>query len=306
MKITKNRDLMLKILSLLFAVILWSYVRSDGNIIITRNFRNIEVTYEGQEDLKNKNLTIISPKEFLIDVELKGYNSYMRTASRDGISAKVNLSNLNEGEHSVPINVSYIDGGVSVSKVSQKTIPFKIDKIVSEHLNADIEVSGEPAEGYLVGAINDYEPVEVKGANTVVNKMDKLKYKIDVTDLKESSIINSKPEAFDSNGNKIEGLIIEPANLKIEVPIQKVKTVPIVLDYTNSTPEKINISNFTMEPSSVTIIGNSNLVDSLDKISTYPIDLADIDKDYEIRLKLPEDIQVVEGIDRVKLIKTEN
>lgn len=306
MKIKKDKDFMLKVLSLLFAVILWSYVRSDGNIIITRNFRNIEVTYEGQEDLKNKNLTIISPKEFLIDVELKGYNSYMRTASRDGISAKVNLSKLDEGEHSVPISVSYIDGGITVSKISQKTIPFKIDRMVSESVNADIVVNGTPQEGYLVGSIRDFEPVKVKGASTLVNKVDSLRFEVDVTDLKESSYINSKAEAFDSNGNVVEGLVIEPSSIKLEIPIQKVKTVPIVLDYKNSAPEKVSISNFTMEPSSVTIIGNSNLVDSLDKISTYPVDLSGIDKELEIKLKIPENIQVVEGIDRIKLIKVEN
>lgn len=304
MKIKKDRDFMLKVLSLLFAIILWSYVRSDGNIIITRNFKNIDVTFEGQEELKNNNLTIISPKEFSVDVELKGYNSYMRTASRDGISAKVILNNLTEGEHSVPISVSYIDSGITVSKVSQKTIPFKIDKIVSDNFNASIIINSNPSPGYSVGDVENFENVKVTGASTIVNKVEKLEVNVDVSKLTETASVNSKVTAYDTNGNIIDDLIIEPSTIKVKVPILKTKTLPIVIEYTNSDSENIAISDFTIEPSSVTIRGNSNLVDSLDKISTYPIDLADTEIGInEVNLKLPDKVDLVDGIDKVKLIR---
>ncbi|MET3616488.1 YbbR domain-containing protein [Peptoniphilus olsenii] len=304
MKIKKDRDFMLKVLSLLFAIILWSYVRSDGNIIITRNFKNIDVTFEGQEELKNNNLTIISPKEFSVDVELKGYNSYMRTASRDGISAKVILNNLTEGDHSVPISVSYIDSGITVSKVSQKTIPFKIDKIVSDNFNASIIINSNPSPGYSVGDVENFENVKVTGASTIVNKVEKLEVNVDVSKLTETASVNSKVTAYDTNGNIIDDLIIEPSTIKVKVPILKTKTLPIVIEYTNSDSENIAISDFTIEPSSVTIRGNSNLVDSLDKISTYPIDLADTEIGInEVNLKLPDKVDLVDGIDKVKLIR---
>lgn len=304
MKIKKDKDFMLKVLSLLFAIILWSYVRSDGNIIITRNFKNIDVTFEGQEELKNNNLTIISPKEFSVDVELKGYNSYMRTASRDGISAKVILNNLTEGDHSVPISVSYIDSGITVSKVSQKTIPFKIDKIVSDNFNASIIINSNPSPGYSVGDVENFENVKVTGASTIVNKVEKLEVNVDVSKLTETASVNSKVTAYDTNGNIIDDLIIEPSTIKVKVPILKTKTLPIVIEYTNSDSENIAISDFTIEPSSVTIRGNSNLVDSLDKISTYPIDLADTEIGInEVNLKLPDKVDLVDGIDKVKLIR---
>lgn len=304
MKIKKDRDFMLKVLSLLFAIILWSYVRSDGNIIITRNFKNIDVTFEGQEELKNNKLTIISPKEFSVDVELKGYNSYMRTASRDGISAKVILNNLTEGDHSVPISVSYIDSGITVSKVSQKTIPFKIDKIVSDNFNASIIINSNPSPGYSVGDVENFENVKVTGASTIVNKVEKLEVNVDVSKLTETASVNSKVTAYDTNGNIIDDLIIEPSTIKVKVPILKTKTLPIVIEYTNSDSENITISDFTIEPSSVTIRGNSNLVDSLDKISTYPIDLADTEIGInEVNLKLPDKVDLVDGIDKVKLIR---
>ena len=123
---------MIKIMSLIFAIILWSYVKGEANFITSANYKNIEVSYEGLSDLKANNLTIISPKESTVDVKLQGYNSYMRNVTRDGIVAKVDVSKLTEGEHSVPINVSYIDLGISVTNTTPRRIPFKIDKVVEE------------------------------------------------------------------------------------------------------------------------------------------------------------------------------
>ncbi|MFQ8698458.1 MAG: YbbR-like domain-containing protein, partial [Peptoniphilus harei] len=99
-----DRTLMIKIMSLIFAIILWSYVKGEANFITSTNYKNIEVSYEGLSDLKAKDLTIISPKESTVDVKLQGYNSYMRNVTKDGIVAKVDVSKLTEGEHSVPIN----------------------------------------------------------------------------------------------------------------------------------------------------------------------------------------------------------
>ena len=102
-----DKSLMIKVMSLVFAIILWSYVKGEANFITSANYKNIEVTYDGLSHLKDNNLTIISPKESTVDVKLQGYNSYMRNVTRDGIVAKVDLSKLGEGEHSVPINISY-------------------------------------------------------------------------------------------------------------------------------------------------------------------------------------------------------
>ncbi|MDU5596029.1 CdaR family protein, partial [Peptoniphilus rhinitidis] len=110
-----DKNIIMKITSLIFAIILWSYVKEEANFITSTNFKNVEVTYEGLSDLKENNLVVISPKEATVDVKLQGYNSYMRNVTKDGIVAKVDLSRLKEGEHSVPVNVSYVDLGITVT-----------------------------------------------------------------------------------------------------------------------------------------------------------------------------------------------
>ncbi|MCI5643996.1 MAG: CdaR family protein [Peptoniphilus sp.] len=290
-----DRSLMIKITSLIFALILWSYVKSEANFITSANFKNIEVTYEGLSNLKEKNLTIISPKEFSVDVKLQGYNSYMRNVTRDGIVAKVDLSKLSEGEHSIPVNVSYIDLGISVVNTSPRRIPFKIDKVLNEKVKADVVIKNKPQKGLSVGEIDKTVNVVVKGASTYINKIDKVEAHIDVTDMTETSTVDAEIFAYDDLGKVIKEVTVTPATVKVDVPILKSKTVPIKLVYNENTTENIVTNDFSIEPASVTIRGNSDVIDSIRFIETRPINFNNIKKgDDQVKLNLPDKVTLVD------------
>ncbi|OLR64377.1 YbbR-like domain-containing protein [Peptoniphilus porci] len=290
-----DRSLMIKITSLIFAIILWSYVKSEANFITSTNFKNIEVTYEGLSNLKEKNLTIISPKESTVDVKLQGYNSYMRNVTRDGIVAKVDLAKLSEGEHSVPVNVSYIDLGISVVNTSPRRIPFKIDKVLDEKVKANIVIKNKPQRGLSVGEIDKTVNVEVKGASTYINKIDKVEAHIDVTDMTETSTVDAEIFAYDDSGKIIKEVTVTPATVKIDVPILKSKTVPIKLVYNENTTENIVTNDFSIEPASVTIRGNSDVIDSIKFIETRPINFNDVKRgDDQVKLNLPDKVTLVD------------
>lgn len=290
-----DRSLMIKITSLIFAIILWSYVKSEANFITSTNFKNIEVTYEGLSNLKEKNLTIISPKESTVDVKLQGYNSYMRNVTRDGIVAKVDLGKLSEGEHSVPVNVSYIDLGISVVNTSPRRIPFKIDKVLNEKVKANVVIKNKPQRGLSVGEIENTVNVEVKGASTYINKIDKVEAHIDVTDMTETSTVDAEIFAYDDSGKVIKEVTVTPAIVKTDVPILKSKTVPIKLVYNENTTENIVTNDFSIEPASVTIRGNSDVIDSIKFIETRPINFNDVKRgDDQVKLNLPDKVTLVD------------
>lgn len=291
----KDQSLMIKIMSLVFAIILWSYVKGEANYITSSNYKGIEVTYDGLSRLKEKNLTIISPKESSVDVKLQGYNSYMRNVTKDGIVAKVDVSKLTEGEHSVPVNVSYIDLGISVVNTSPRRIPFKIDKIIEESYDAGVIIKNKPQKGLSVGEFENTIEVEVKGASTYVNKISKVEARVDVSEITETSTVDVDLLAYDDSGKVIREVEITPATVKVDIPILKSKTVPIKAIYNESTTENIVTSDFSIEPSSVTIRGNSDVIDSINSIETRPINFNIIKKgNDQVKLNLPDKVTLVD------------
>ena len=299
---------MLKITSLIFAVILWSYVKGEANFITSSNFKNIEVTYEGLNHLKDKNLTIISPKEASVDVKLQGYNSYMRNATRDGIVAKVDVSKLTEGEHSVPINVSYIDLGISVTNINPRKIPFKIDKVIEENSTANLVFDNKLEKGLSLGELDRKIDVKVKGPSIYMGKINKIEAHIDLTDITETTSVESEIHAYDDNGKIIKEVEITPSTVNVDIPILKSKTVPIKLKFIENTVQNIVTSDFSIEPSSVTIRGNSDVIDSIDFIETKPINFNNFKNGNDlVKLNLPDKVTLVdENIDfRLKPISNE-
>lgn len=291
----KDQSLMIKIMSLVFAIILWSYVKGEANYITSSNYKGIEVTYDGLSRLKEKNLTIISPKESSVDVKLQGYNSYMRNVTKDGIVAKVDVSKLTEGEHSVPVNVSYIDLGISVVNTSPRRIPFKIDKIIEESYDAGVIIKNKPQKGLSVGEINKTFKVNVKGPSTYINKINKVEAHIDVSEITESTTLDVEIYPYDDSGRIIKGLTVTPATINVDLPILKSKTVPIKAIYNESTTENIVTSDFSIEPSSVTIRGNSDVIDSINSIETRPINFNIIKKgNDQVKLNLPDKVTLVD------------
>lgn len=290
-----DRSLMLKVMSLIFAIILWSYVKGEANFISSTNFKNIEVTYDGLSQLKEKNLTIISPKESTVDVKLQGYNSYMRNVTRDGIVAKVDVSKLTEGEHSVPINVSYIDLGISVTNTTPRRIPFKIDKLMKERTTANIVFLNKLEKGLSLGDLNKKIEVEVKGPSTYVSKINKVDAFIDLSDITETTSIEAEIYAYDDGGKIIKEVEVTPSTIKVDLPILKSKTVPIKLKFNENTSKNNVTSDFSIEPSSVTIRGNSDVIDSIDFIETRPIDLHSYNAGNDlVKLKLPDKVTLVD------------
>lgn len=299
---------MLKITSLIFAIILWSYVKGEANFITSSNFKNIEVTYEGLNHLKDKNLTIISPKEASVDVKLQGYNSYMRNATRDGIVAKVDVSKLTEGEHSVPINVSYIDLGISVTNINPRKIPFKIDKVIEENSTANLVFDNKLEKGLSLGELDRKIDVKVKGPSIYMGKINKIEAHIDLTDITETTSVESEIHAYDDNGKIIKEVEITPSTVNVDIPILKSKTVPIKLKFIENTVQNIVTSDFSIEPSSVTIRGNSDVIDSIDFIETKPINFNNFKNGNDlVKLNLPDKVTLVdENIDfRLKPISNE-
>ena len=118
---------------------------------------------------------------------------------------------------------------------------------------------------------------------------------IDVTDISETTSVDAEIFAYDDSGKIIKEVTVTPLTVKVDVPILKSKTVPIKLVYNENTTKNIVINDFSIEPASVTIRGNSDVIDSIDFIETKPINFNNIKTgENVVRLNLPDKVTLVD------------
>lgn len=268
----KRENIMPKIISLISALLLWSYVMSVEDPVIKRTYRDIPVQYLGVEDLRSRDLTIMDPGESTIDVELEGNRSYMESVLPENIQASVNLTGLNKGEHVVPIKVNNYNSNVKVIENTPTEIVFTLDENVSKEEKLEVKTVGTVPEGYILGDIKtSHEKIRISGPKSIIDKINSVLVYVDIKDRIETTVLSAPVHVYDGEMQEVKGIKVEPQNVDLELPIYKTQTVPVVLDLKGTPPAGVENDSVTVEPSSVTISGNSAVVNKIKEVKTKPV-----------------------------------
>ncbi|WP_138159213.1 CdaR family protein [Peptoniphilus catoniae] len=293
-KSQNNKDKMLLVISIIFSIFLWSYVRSEVDPEVSISIKGVEVRFENIAEIKANNLEVISPQTASVDVRITGKRSNISKVNRDSVSASVNLSGYYSGDYKIPVKVQVNGSNLVVEDKSPEVLDFKIDEVISKNLDADIITSGTLVKGYVLGNVKQTEEVQVKGARTYIDKIKEINAIFDVNNKMESTVITSKVKAYDADGNEIEDLSFTPESIDLDVPILKTQTLPIKLNIVGDIPEGMDIKDFSVEPNSVTIKGNSAVLNKIEEISTSPIPVNSL-----IKGQIPVDVILPDGVSLV-------
>lgn len=295
MKSLRNRNTALKIFSIIFAILLWSYVRSEVDPEKTITFKSVPVRYENLAEIKSNNLTIISPEEAKVDIVLKGKQSNISKVKRENVVASVDFAGYYSGEFNIPIKIQVDANNIIVDSKLPETITFKIDENVSKKMKVDLKTIGNLAENFVLGNVKQEEFVKVSGPKTYVDSIDKLVALIDVSNKSESTVMSAPIIAYNKEGEIIEEVETTPANIDIEVPILKTETIPVKLDIVGDIPEDIDIKDLSIEPNSVSIKGNSAVINKITEIKTVPVTIEELrDKQKQIDIVLPDGVSLID------------
>jgi YbbR domain-containing protein len=178
-----TRNPLLKIISLVLAIILWLFVRSEGSgelgLVVPLEL------YGLSSDLIVTNVT-----EEAINVRINGPRSQTERLSTKDIRVRINLSSAKFGANSfdiLPDNLS-IPQGLRVSQISPSSIKVKLDKVVDKIVRVKAVVKGKPAGGYRVVKISvDPIHINLQGArNQLLGVREVLTEEVDISGLKES------------------------------------------------------------------------------------------------------------------------
>lgn len=291
-----KKDNMMKVISLIIALLLWSYVMSEVNPTITRTFYNIPVVYRNLSDMKDKNLFLMSPEEVFIDITVKGKRKSVNEMSEKDISASIDLSNVSAGGKSMPIDVQLADDMILIDNRNPESVTLEVDEMVEKELPIEVEVSGEMSDGYILDQVtkND-EKASVRGPKTSIDSIYSLVAEVDISGRKESNLINVPIKAYDKDKNIISEVTVEPDISEVQLNIYKTKNVPIEVKLTEDIPEDFLKERVEVTPATVLLSGESKDLDKIKTITTSQISPSDLleSKTIPISLNIPEGVKLI-------------
>lgn len=304
-----RRNWGLKLVSLLFAVILWNYVIGEVDPVHTVTFTKIPVTFSetGKTLLENANFTVKGAlPDKTVDVTLEMKRSEAALINKDQISAVVDLGGITSaGEKKLKIRITVPRGTVTSP---QPEITVEIEKKEKLPVPVVAEAEGELPQGLWRGDFKlNVSQVEVSGASSLVKKVASARIVVQQAELTASGSSARPIELVDEDGNVLQdvgGLTITPSSCIVNYDVYPTKTVRI--DGENSingkTAKGYEIKDVSVDPQEIIIAGPQDLLATIESLATEPVDVGGRDSDVSIsrRVVLPTGIHAV-GVDTVQV-----
>ncbi len=284
----------------ILAVIVWvsAVIASDPNEEHVLN-RPVPIEIIGQDS----NLQLMGSVPSTVTLVLRAPTTVWTQLNNDpqSVTAKIDLSNLGPGEHTVPVRVQITPHLVRLISQDPEQVTVKLDSIVSQEFSVDLVVTGNPPVGYKAQSpILNPAVVKVTGAESLVSQVKQARISMDITNANQTITRDEIPSLLDSEGRVVNGLTITPESVTVTQPIVLLggyRYVIIRAVTIGQVSTGYRVTNIFVNPIGVVVFSsNPELVNNLPGyIETQPVDLTGKEDDFEILvdLNLPAGISVV-------------
>lgn len=311
MKPFYKTDWFLKIISLVVAIVLWIYISYEQKPQYETWIRGVNVVQTNlSQDFENGKLVIMEGATDKIDIKIRGDRKDVSSVKPGNITAIIDMLGVNsEGAYSLPISVTIPVDGIEIVQKSPSHASMKVDKIITVEKRINTEIKGTPSEGYVVG---DYkiepESVKLTGPQSIINTISSVKTTIDLNEAVLNPESLFKIKLYDVNDNEIINSLITQNIEYIQVNdlFAETKMADVIVNVNSGVNEEGNKVEYTILSSvKIQLSGDTEILKTINSISTEEIDVSKIISDTEVSAKLiiPEGVKLVNTADADVKIK---
>ena len=287
------------ILSLILALIVWVVAASEENPIKTDVFgsripiqpRNLPAGMEIYGDWTQQ-----------VQVRIRAPQSSWEVLTPEKFEAWVDLEGLPPGDNEVPVQVTCSDRMVRILEVRPDTVNIPLDIRREVTMTVQVNLVGSPALGYTNGSpIVEPREVVVRGPASLVDQVAQVSAYLDLRGARQDVERTINLQARNAQGQTLfdRALILEPKIVQVRVPIKQLhgfKDVAVRVIMQGQVASGYRVSNVSVEPSIVTIVGSPAIVDQVPGyVETMPLDLTGAQADIieTVPLTLPRGVSVL-------------
>ncbi len=284
----KIKNMPAKIVSIVFAIILWFVAIGEQNPEFSRSYGDIPVRMRNESQLSVQGLSLVYDIEESVTIRLKGRTRDLDRIETEKLKGFIDLSDIDKpGEQKVQIEIEGIPMGVRLEKQPERTVV--VDRITSKKVPVEVDIKGKEASGYQVQPYTlKPDKVEVSGPQSIVDKVVMGKVSLDLKDSK-ATIEQSLPiKLLDENGQPIKSrfLSLYQEFAIVTVPIYPKKILPVEVAVSGKPADGYEVSEIEVQPKDMTVSGSEALLEEMESIKTEIVDIEGIKADVKRTVKL--------------------
>ena len=287
----------LKIISVIFAVILWMYAVDELNPETTRLVNQVPVEVINESQLAQQQMILVEDPQRTVNLRLRGRSNVIRQINPANIRATLDLGAIDRtGRQQAKLSISGVDGlGRDIRLVTSPEIEINVNAVIRKEVPLVIAfVDGEDLEAYQVHEpVIQPETILVTGAESLVRLI--VQGVVEINLRNSYSISQSFPiRLVDDEGRTIESKFIqlEQAYALVRVDIYPRKSVQVEASLAGSPADGFEISEIEITPRNITVNGDAAVLENLRRLPTTLIDVQGARRDIITTVYLQE----LEGI----------
>lgn len=268
-KITHN--LWLKVLSVVLAFVLWLVVVNINDPDTVKTIRGIDITILNEEAITGQGegqvYTIRDNR--VASIVVKGPRSVVDNMDKNDVKATVDFSEVSS-VGAVPINIVSLPDGVTLQSKVTENMKINVEPLLTDRFQVEIETTGTPAAGYVVGD-TEVSPnvVNIKAPQSVMEKIRHVVVRVDVDGM--STDVSGRSVSLiliDGNGKEIEyteneQITLSAATLLAGADILKCRTVPMEFAVIGEVEDGYRYTSMELSLREVTLKGTRETVDAI-------------------------------------------
>ena len=293
-----TKNIVIKIVALLFAVLLWGYVLTDLNPYRTKTITNVNTSFEGEAELLAQGLCVRGDRSEILSnvtVQVRTQLANYTSLSASQVNATISLRNISEARvYELPVNAAVTSGYGVVQSVTPSVATVEIDTLLRKTIPVTPIITTSLPEGYWADMDNRSITlyVDVEGPKTDIERVRRAECVIDLTDRTSSIFSTYDIVLYDGDDNVISSdiLIGTMPSATVRIPIYPVKTVPIDAEGSlegadNLAPNHV-LHDVTVSPDTVRLVGEKSVLDEIDSVKLEAISVSGGDELMIVKSKI--------------------
>ena len=302
------------LLSLVIALGIWLFVVSVVSPESEVEIRDIPVILDGEGALADRNLIVVSDKNFTVDLKLFGSRVDLNKLSASNITIVADLSQITEpGEHNVRYDILYPSSVQSGNVDAKERNPQYLKLTVAERgwkeVPVKIKYTGSVPDNYVVDRQNpkfDNAFITVSGPIEALEKVDHASISVDLEGKTETIVANFRPVLCAADGTpltELGKLTMDVTEVRATIKIFKIKQVPLVVEVKDGGGLTSADVKLTQTLDTIVVSGSDAELEKLDKIVVGRIDLSELVESTEVVFDITMDpgVNNITGVTKVKV-----
>ena len=302
-----NNRIFWMVISLLASLAIWVYITSVDSDEYKQTFRGVRVELVGEDILRDsKGLVVTDLDTNSVTVELVGPRRVIASLDADNIVAQVDVSKLSQAAYtSLQYTLSFPDktdtGSIQTARKSPETVNFMVSAQTSKTIQVRGSFEGQLAEGYTA-EIPVFEPstITIYGPEAYIKNVSYAWVTFGKENVDSTYSVETGYTLMNVNGEECSTTGITCSNdvVKATLPLLTKKEVLLSVDLIEGAGATSKNTKVTIEPESITLAGDSSILDGLNKITIATIDLTDFGRSFTDTFTIPlnDEIRNLTGV----------